>query len=88
MLPAGYLQRTTNGLSSTGLPSSGKKVAIRKSKKKSKLDLGTSKFESSTSDFPPEGPKKESCVILRDFRGGQKKPVEGRPVEGRPFVVR
>ena len=38
----------------------------------SKLDLGTIKFESGTSGFPPEGLKKKSCVVFRDFWGGQK----------------
>ena len=52
------------------------------------VSVGTIKNAFVTSGLPPEGPKKESCVILRDFWGGQKRPVEGRPVEGMPFVFR
>ena len=57
-------------------PQGVKKVAIygvENTPDNSKLDPGTSKFESSTSGFTPEGPKKESCVIFRDFRGGQER---------------
>ena len=37
-----------------------------KASKNSKLDLGTSKFESGASDLPPEGSKKRSCVEILD----------------------
>ena len=37
-------------------------------KAKSKLAFGTMKFESAASDFPPEGPKKESYVERDTFK--------------------
>ena len=36
-------------------------------KAKAKRAFGTMKFESAASDLPPEGPKKKSCVVFRDF---------------------
>ena len=38
----------------------------------SKLGLGTIKFESGASDFPPAGPKKESYVEMDTFRKIEK----------------
>ena len=51
---------------------SGKRVApklnpMQKWRRKSKLAFGTMKFESAASGFPPEGPKKGSCVERDTF---------------------
>ena len=70
----GSLQRNPNGLFSSGLFSLLSPVVGVEGgqKRKSKLAFGTIENESGTSDFPPQGPKKESYVEIGTYKKNEK----------------